>query len=185
MANQEQLEILKGGVGNWNRWREENHSEIVDLSNASLQMLNLSEANLTGADLNETYLCEANLSFADFRKANLIGADLTGANLYGGNLSGSFIEHSDFYKANLEGADLSGTTVSECFFIGVKFIDVKLKNSSFLKVTFGGTYFKNVNLSEIGSLGSSKHIGPSSMCSSTLYKSKDLPEIFFKGLWVI
>ena len=48
MANQEQLEILKSGVENWNKWREENPGVRFDFEGADL-----SGTDLSGADLED------------------------------------------------------------------------------------------------------------------------------------
>jgi hypothetical protein len=61
MANTEQPKILKQGVENWNKWREENPDEKVDLRNANLFKADLSRADLSGAILRDAILVEANL----------------------------------------------------------------------------------------------------------------------------
>ena len=55
MANQEHLDILKQGVDEWNKWRDENSEIRPDLSGA----------NLAGADLDGAYLGGANLDAGD------------------------------------------------------------------------------------------------------------------------
>jgi hypothetical protein len=88
MAKKEQMEILKQGVEVWNRWREENPGEEIDLSGADLRRANLtgailSDSKLSGADLRETDLFYADLRGANFFKADLRGTDLAGADLWG------------------------------------------------------------------------------------------------------
>lgn len=41
MANEEHLEILKQGVGVWNRWRAQNPAVRPDLSDVELRNTNL------------------------------------------------------------------------------------------------------------------------------------------------
>ncbi|MFK0202446.1 lipoxygenase family protein [Streptomyces lavendulae] len=71
MAELEQLDLLMRGVTEWNSWRIDNPSVIVDLSGADLSGVDLSRADLSDADL----------SGADLSGADLSGADLSGANL--------------------------------------------------------------------------------------------------------
>jgi Pentapeptide repeats (8 copies) len=120
MANQEQLNILKQGVGIWNQWRQK-HPEIrPDLRVAFLQQANFRRANLFGA--------------------NLLGADLRGANLYGAelqiaNLSGADLIRSDLTGANLTGAILVKTNLAEailtdCHIYGISVWDVELNGAT-------------------------------------------------------
>jgi hypothetical protein len=51
MANPEHLEILKGGVVTWNRWRLENPTVIPDLGTADLKQADLTATACRG---NET-----------------------------------------------------------------------------------------------------------------------------------
>jgi hypothetical protein len=62
--NQEHYDIIKQGVGEWNKWREENPDVRIDLSGA-----NLKRANLSGADLSGAYLSGAYLTGADLLRA--------------------------------------------------------------------------------------------------------------------
>lgn len=49
MANPEQVEILKQGVEAWNKWRQENPDQPVDLEGAMLHGRTLSYANFREA----------------------------------------------------------------------------------------------------------------------------------------
>jgi Pentapeptide repeats (8 copies) len=116
MANKEHLEILKKGVKEWNKWREDNPEIVPDLKEAHLRIRHLEgarldfvlldgailiKAHLEGADLSMTYLNKANLN-----KANLTGANLRGAHLKGADLSESNLKGAVLLMADLEGADL-------------------------------------------------------------------------------
>ena len=96
MANPRQMEILLKGTDAWNSWREQNPTEIPDLSGADL-----SRANLAGADLSRTNLTHANLSFAYLHDANLTGANLSNATLVETDLSGGNFESSLWQGAQL------------------------------------------------------------------------------------
>ncbi len=82
MANVEHLTKLKEGVEAWNKWREANHRERIELSGAYLISANLSGAVLSGAVLSRADLSGANLRVADLRVADLSGAILKGSVLY-------------------------------------------------------------------------------------------------------
>lgn len=43
MANQEQLSILRKGIYFWDKWRNENPTEYIDLSGANLMELGLNK----------------------------------------------------------------------------------------------------------------------------------------------
>ena len=68
----EQLSILKQGVAQWNRWREENPQIPIDLSGEELTGVKLRDANLENANLENA---------RGFRSGQLGGANLTGAKL--------------------------------------------------------------------------------------------------------
>ena len=138
MANEEQLAILRQGVGVWNRWREDNLevevnlSEIdlrgADLSNVDLKKANLSGANLSNADLHDADLEEAVLSGANLSGANLFYAHMSRANferahlkhaifrgayLWGVNLSAADLREADLNRSQLEEAQLTGADLSK------------------------------------------------------------------------
>jgi len=66
MANPEYLQVLKKGVVEWNRWREEHHNDIryirLDLTGADLTRGSLSGVNLSMTDLSEANLTRTRLS---------------------------------------------------------------------------------------------------------------------------
>lgn len=127
VANENHLEILRQGVGPWNKWREENENVRPDLKDADLYRADLSDANLSGADLSGAKLLYAklngaNLSRADLSRADLFNADLivtdlssailcdatlNGANLSNANLSKARLHDAKLYHANLSSANLS------------------------------------------------------------------------------
>ena len=86
MANETQLTKLLQGVDVWNRWREENPDERIDLAEADLGKatlagVNFSQARLLRANLYQANLSGADLSRANIRKANFFQPQLTNANL--------------------------------------------------------------------------------------------------------
>jgi hypothetical protein len=118
MANEEQNERLWAGVGEWNKWREENPNEKIDLSKAYLRLhtlngINLEEANLVEANLEDNNLEEANLWKANLWKANLRNANLRKANLKEADFRDAELYRTDFTEANLEGAHFVGAYLRE------------------------------------------------------------------------
>jgi uncharacterized protein YjbI with pentapeptide repeats len=117
MANSEHIMVIKKGVKEWNRWRDENPNVRPDLIDANLVLadlsrVNLSEANLRGANLMEAELNGADLRMADLNRANLnktklILADLNRANLNAANLSDAMLGNANLTKANISAANLS------------------------------------------------------------------------------
>jgi hypothetical protein len=154
MVNQDDLDLLRVGVGAWNQWRQENVGLRPDLRGVNLSGQNLSGADLRGAnlrganlkwsDLRGANLRGANLSYAnlswstlsrtDFTCANLLGADLTGANLSGANLSGTDLREATLKEANLWCAQLSGSNLecadlTGCLIYGLSAWNLKLEGA--------------------------------------------------------
>ena len=75
MADEEQVRILREGVGAWNRWREQHPDVRPDLKKADLGGADLSEANLSEADLRGANIRLTNLTMSEFRGADLSGAE--------------------------------------------------------------------------------------------------------------
>ena len=189
MDRDEALKLLKSGeegIREWNQRRRADEA-IPDLSGADLRRAylsgaDLSSANLRRAILNTADLSGAILSGADLVRADLFGADLSGADLghaslntadlhhailntadlSGANLSHADLRHADLRHAILSGADLSGANLSHA----------KLSDADFNGGSCWGTFFANVDLSEVKGLESIKHRGPSTIGTDTLLLSK-------------
>jgi len=110
MANQQQLDLLRQGVKDWNTWRKQHPDIHPDLNGA-----NLSNADLSGADL----------SGADLSGADLSDASLWGTNLSGADLSGTTLFVTDFNGANLRNADLSNAYIGWTTFGDIDLRSVK------------------------------------------------------------
>ena len=120
MANGEQLSILKQGFNVWNKWREENPSVEIDLSEisdlnldggnlifASLAYCNLNGVNLSGSNLTKSDFTGANLNHANLSRAKLLDANLVEANLCNTNLVETDLSGANLVQANMTGANLS------------------------------------------------------------------------------
>lgn len=144
----------------------------ADLSTASLAGATLSKAFLFGAKLADADLTKANLSKATLSKANLAGANLSKATLIGANLFEANLWEANLETANFTDANLSGTNLTEA----------NLSNAIFHQCHIGYTSFVNVNLSGVQNLETVKHIGPSYIAISTIFKSGgDVPKVFLRG----
>jgi uncharacterized protein YjbI with pentapeptide repeats len=172
MANQEQVERLKAGVGGGNKWRKQNLNERIDLENADLRGANLGLANLRDADLREADLREAFLIGAFLMRADLMGADLSGA-----ILSGAFLTR----------ADLSGANLRRAFFIRTDLTvahlrSVKVEQTIFDEALSGATDFSEIDLSQAIGLDKIRHDNRSTIGTDTLKLSKaKIPEVFLRG----
>ncbi len=167
IAGQEHLDILKRGVDEWNRWRQE-HSGILpglrgadlsdahlggadlsqaDLSQAYLSWANLSGANLSGANLSEALLWEANLKSANLKSANLKSANLSSADLSEADLNSADLSEADLSYINLRRAHLNKANLQEADLLGAylswtDFSDADLKGANLF-----GAYLREANLS--------------------------------------
>lgn len=107
MAVDQQLEILKRGVSDWNQWRQDNPDVAIDLSGANLTEARLERANLSEANLRAAVLTRAKLAGADFSDANLEHTDLSNADLHEAILVQANMEGAKVSSANLRDADLT------------------------------------------------------------------------------
>lgn len=150
----------------WNRWRERNKPDEVDLGGADLGGANLGGANLRaaylggaylrgaylgranlrganlraaylgGANLDQADLVQANLSEANLRAAYLNGADLDGANLRAADLGGANLRATDLGRANLRAANLRRANLSEA----------NLRRANLRRANLGGANLRAANL---------------------------------------
>lgn len=152
MADKEHLEILKKGVEEWNKWREENPEIRPNLSDgdfcgALLLYANLNSVDLSGANLSGAYLSFAKLSNAILSGAKLVGAkiieaDLSGTNLISANLDGAAICCANLSNANLSNASLRGADLSKAILN-----TVDLSGADLSRANLKGAKLSNMNLS--------------------------------------
>lgn len=197
MANPEHLKILEQGVETWNRWREENPGIRPDLSEANLNVADLSKANLMGADLRVADLSEANLSKTDLSKATLGNANLIATRLNLADLSHAYLYFTDLLGSDLRGANLRGANLDHANLIDATLIDANLSDVDLSYANLGGanlssanlsgvglsnTFLTDLNLSNVKGLDTCKHRGPSTIDHRTLAKSGPLPLPFLRGV---
>jgi len=191
MADQQQLDLLRQSVEDWNTWREQ-HPEIrPNLSEADLSEANLSEANLSEANLIKTNLSGATLSGAILYGATLSGAILYGAILYGAILYGAILIRTNLIKTNLiktnlnmtdlTRADLSSANLSGASLTGTNFSSANLSRVNLSRAYVGWTIFGDVDLRTVKGLKTVKHHTPSTIGTDTLLRSQgDIPETFLR-----
>ncbi|HEX6292948.1 MAG TPA: toll/interleukin-1 receptor domain-containing protein [Herpetosiphonaceae bacterium] len=210
MANEEHLAILRLGVWQWNKWREENPDVRPDLSHAELQKPNRHMPDFRGTifarrDFERIIFEETKPHRAHFEGANFHGVDLSEANLYAAILDDANLQDAILYGANLRGvsfrdAKLQGALVqkvdlTESHLIrtnfyradlcGVNLSPSLLSDVQMKRAKIGGTIFANVDLRDIHGLDTLYHVSPSHIGIETLYKSRgQIPEVFLRGCGV-
>jgi len=150
MAEQSHLKLLcEDSVQTWNKWREENPTVQVDLSQANLRHTNLLEANLSQVNLLAANLSQANLSQANLIQTNLIVADLREANLKGANLRVADLREANLRKANLSGADLRGADLSRANLNGADLRGADLMGANLSYTNLCGSDISRANITGI------------------------------------
>jgi hypothetical protein len=158
MANRKQLALIKRGVTNWNKWREDNPSIKPDLSGANLRFAVLNGANLQGVNLTNSNLELSSLVGTNLRGANFTGSNLSQANIYWSELSVACFRKANLYQANLIqsefiGADFSEANLKEIYccacnfseanFNATKLIDCDLSKSMLIGAKFNDATLQN------------------------------------------
>lgn len=184
MANSEQLEILKRGVGVWNEWRLEKLTQTfkarkVDLRGADLNGADLVEADLSGADLSGANLREANLELA-----NLGGGKLSDSDLRGANFEAACLRSADLIQAKLYAANLTGASLNDAVILAANLTETILTQTDFTGATLAKTTLADVDLTETNGLDKCRHAGPSYVDHLTLARSKNIPLVFWRGCGV-
>jgi uncharacterized protein YjbI with pentapeptide repeats len=155
MADQQQLELLKRSVKEWNVWRQLQQPYFQsDPINATLSGTNLnSQPDLINATLSRTNLSHADLSYANLSMADLSMADLNYANLDRANLSEANLYEADLLSANLQDTNLSRTNLTGAH--------------------FWNTLFVRIDLSTVKGLETVIHFGPSAVDINSVTLPKD------------
>ncbi len=103
MNKEELVAILRTDKAEFQRIRDQNPKDEMDLSEADLSGCDLRNAALAGVILRN-----ANLRGSDCTNANFRFADLSGANLQNAQLTGANLHQTTLKNADLEGATLGG-----------------------------------------------------------------------------
>ncbi|MFT5698659.1 MAG: hypothetical protein ACI8ZB_001514 [Desulforhopalus sp.] len=131
MANDEHLNLLRMGVGTWNRWRDENPTITPDLRRAELNHLKLDSINLAKADLSFADLCASELNNSNLSEADLHAVNFESASLEGVNFNNSKAQYSNFWRAGIGNST---------------FIDAALYNTDFRETGLENVDFSGANL---------------------------------------
>jgi uncharacterized protein YjbI with pentapeptide repeats len=181
MANEKQLKLLKQGTNNWNRWRNENIEEKIDLSGADLTNVNLIHANLDMANFYKANLSGANLTQANLVRAYLFGANLIGVDFTGAYLFGAYFCDANLTSANLSQAKLSGANLSDADLTGANFTGATMIQAVLVNANIHEAIFMNCHvfgLSAWNLRGETKHQ------SNLIITPKDEPAITVDNLRV-
>jgi len=174
MSVHSHLHMLRGGVTEWNRWREANPTLAPDLSGfdfskplarghntASWPDMFYEDLNRLGNDLTGVNFSGANLAgtrlkgwlfdHADLRSAKLTAADLTQADLRDSclndaDLSGANLTEADFCHATLQRANLQRATLvrTDFYYADLTGADLRAANGS--TTMFVGSNLSGANL---------------------------------------
>ena len=171
MADQQQLDLLRKGVKNWNAWRTQRPDMHPDLGGADL-----TNANLSGADLSGANLIKTDLSGATLYGAILYGAILRETNLVKTNLVKTNLNMADLTRADLSSANLSGASLK-----GTNFSSANLSRVNLSSSYVGWTVFGDIDLRTVKGLETVDHHSPSTIGADTLLRSEgDIPETFLR-----
>ncbi len=177
MANQEQLELLKQNIEDWNKWREDHPNTNIDLSGADLRQANLRKVNLT-----HTNLRGANLRKADLNRADLRGADVMDAILIATDLTRANLITASFSRSDLRVATLTGANLTEAILRGTDLTRANLASADLTGSQIGNTTFGNNDLSSSVGLERTWHAEPSIIGIDTIRHSKGkIPVKFLRG----
>lgn len=169
MADKDQLEMLKKGVTNWNKWRFENNDIEIDLHGANLTHEDLGEVNL-----NQAYLVGANLSGANLMRAKLLAAELSSSNLREANLREAELTDTFLIDADLNGADLTDALVICSSFKLASLQNAILINADLTESSFVGANLCNADISgaKIDNINMSKWIIKGIKCNHVFIDNK-------------
>ncbi len=101
MADEEHLELVRGGVEALNAFTKEHADVSLDLREADLRGMDLRNARIQGARLGG-----ANLEGCDLRDARFNSSDMRGCNLRNADL-----RNTSMHRVVLTGADLRGAKI--------------------------------------------------------------------------
>ena len=130
------LQKLRIGAKAWNRWRK-----AQDLSNISLDHIEIIGLNLDGIDLSKISIKNSVIKKCSFRGADLISA----------NFSGSVLQHNDFTKAKLiatclDNCDLSYAILNKTNMLMASTKGAKLEHIDFREHDLSGFHLKGSSL---------------------------------------
>jgi len=161
MANQEQLDLLKQDVLQWNEWRKQHPETRPDLRDADLSGLKLHNADLSFSDLSFANLSLASLVGAYFTNAYLHRANLNDAYLLSATLSGANLSNTLLSFADLEIADLTNTILTHANLSFANLSDVKLSGAELRGAALHSTILARLDLRQVKGLAEIEHRGPS------------------------
>lgn len=125
----------------------------LDLSRASLKLVNLSELDLSNADLGFAQMQQANLRRANLFRVRGYGANLERARLKQANLNEARLQKSVLKGAHFHGTNLVAADLKECDLTGAQFCQAKMQSAHLEGANITGARFEQANLSDTYFLG--------------------------------
>lgn len=192
LSREEQIELLKSSVKEWNKWRAANPSVKIDLQNVDLSETECNGAYLFNADLKGAFLSKAHLLKANLGAANLFEADLRGANLSKAilvwanfslaNLSGANLSEANLGNANLTKANLNNAVLKLAMLAETNIAHTDLYKADFTDAICSCLGFREIDLTHAKNLAKVKHLDSSFIDIDTLRQSKgQIPLEFLRG----
>lgn len=181
------------------------HLPGVSFSQARLFAINLALSNLDGANFDAADLSRGNLHSSSLRRASLRGvrayeAVFANTKLMDADFSRSQLQSADFSEADLGRSNLSNTSLTGAMVRGTNLEEVDLTNAYLARVdltsarltgaqvhnaSLGWTRLLDVDLSEVEGLETVRHVGPSYIDITTIYRSRGrIPVAFLRGIGV-
>ncbi len=148
VGNAEHLANLKMGTSYWNKWRAENSKEKVDLRGACLKESVLTNMNLSNASLENINLGEATLNGTDFTGANLTGANLKEASLSQVVFKGAIMEGINLKEVSLHNLDISEAILTNANLKEISMNSVDLSNADLRYANLKEASLNKVDLSK-------------------------------------
>jgi len=190
MANQEEVDLLKQSVEQWNKWRKRNQAQFdpmdvnlnlshVDLSHADLSNLNLSEAILSKADLSNTILDDVDLSDSDLSEADLSRAQVSRSLLRQTNLNRANLIETALMLTDMIGTDLSWANLSNAYLATVNLTAVNLSHANLSGAKLRGATIAEVDLRSVKGLAEIMHEQPSVVQLHTVQFPQDGSALHF------
>ena len=139
MSQASTLDILHQGIVEWNKFRDENNNEPIDLSNVDLSGKSLSGGNFQRVDFSGCKLRKTN-----FRKTHLKYAIFTNSDISEANF-----EHANAREANFDSTIAIKTRFIVTTLRKASFINANLKNSSFYRAYLRQTDFTGADMTNV------------------------------------
>jgi uncharacterized protein YjbI with pentapeptide repeats len=174
MADTRYINLLRGGIDQFNRSRTALPQEVIDLTGANLEEINMQYAgvNFSNANMQSAILNNRVFQTADFSGADLANAQLKSANLSNANLQDADLSNADCTSCNLSGANLTGVKVtSKTNFSAANFGGAAINSDILRKAKITGASLNGIDLRDMDFTDSSCEFGRLNLQNSNLQRA--------------